>query len=335
MDASTTPLAALAALPRVRLAPLPTPLQRAERLGPTLGVELWIKRDDIGSLGLAGNKVRKLEFALGAALADGADCVVTCGAAQSNHMRATAAAAAQLGLHAVLVVRGTEDAAAPTGNLLLDRLLGAELRWAGTDDWGELNALTEQVADELRAAGRAPYAVPAGCSSPTGALGFVAAYAELRAQLDEAGVAAARLCHASTSGGTHAGLLLGHALADGEGPAPLGFDVGRLYPDPAAHVARLATDAARLLGSDRTFTAADTALDDSELGDGYGAVTPAATAAIRLAAQREGILFDPVYSGKGLAGLVAHARTGEGPLVLWHTGGAQSLFARGFADGLL
>src|SRR4051812_42213992 len=139
-------LAALATRPRVRLAPLPTPLQRARRLGDALGVELWIKRDDIGSLGLAGNKVRKLEFALGAALADGADCVVTCGAAQSNHMRATAAAAAQLGLRAILVVRGEQDDLPPTGNLLLDRLLGAELRWSGTEDWSKLNQLVDDVA---------------------------------------------------------------------------------------------------------------------------------------------------------------------------------------------
>jgi D-cysteine desulfhydrase family pyridoxal phosphate-dependent enzyme len=330
-----TPLAALAAQPRVRLAPLPTPLQPAPRLGEALGAEVWVKRDDVGSLGLAGNKVRKLEFALGAALAAGADCVITTGAAQSNHMRATAAACAQLGLRAVLVVRGESDGGAPTGNLLLDRLLGAELCWAGTDDWGELNALTERIAGQLRDAGATPYAIPAGCSSPTGALGFVAAYRELRDQLAEAGVAARRIVHASTSGGTHAGLLLGRALAGGEGPAPLGFDVGRLYPDPVAHVARIATGAARLLGAELTFGAADVELDDSQLGDGYGAFTPAARDAIRLAARREGILFDPVYSGKGLAGLVARARELGGPLVLWHTGGAQALFADGFATPLL
>lgn len=334
MDSPSTPLIALEAQPRLRLAPVPTPLQRAERLGDALGVELWIKRDDIGSLALAGNKVRKLEFALGAALAQGADCVVTCGAAQSNHMRATAAAAAQLGLRAVLVIRGEQSDEPPTGNLLLDHLLGAELRWAGSEDWGKLNQLVEQVADELRAEGHRPYAVPAGCSSPTGTLGFVAAYAELCAQLAEAGVAATQICHASTSGGTHAGLLLGHALS-GDGPTPLGFDVGRLYPDPPAHVAGIASDAARLLGSELTLSAADIALDGSELGGGYGDVTPAATAAIRLAARSEGILFDPVYSGKGLAGLVAHAGKTDGPLVFWHTGGAQALFARGFADPLL
>lgn len=334
MPTQRNALAALATRPRVRLDPLPTPLQRAPRLGDALGVDLWIKRDDIGSLGLAGNKVRKLEFALGEALANGADCIVTCGAAQSNHMRATAAAAAQLGLRAILVVRGERDDRPPTGNLLLDRLLGAELRWSGTEDWGKLNQRVDDVAQELRTEGLTPYAVPAGCSSPTGALGFVAGYEELCTQLDDAGVVATRVCHASASGGTHAGLALGHRLLR-DGPVPLGFDVGRLSPDPSAHVARLATDAAALLGVELTFMSVDISLDDSQLGDGYGAATAAATAAIELAARREGILLDPVYSGKALAGLIAHAAEADGPLVLWHTGGAQALFARGFADALL
>jgi D-cysteine desulfhydrase family pyridoxal phosphate-dependent enzyme len=324
----------LAAHPRVHLASLPTPLQHAERLGNALGVELWIKRDDVGSLGLAGNKVRKLEFALGAALAAGADCVVTCGAAQSNHMRATAAAAARLGLRAVLVVRGRATHEPPSGNLLLDRLFGAELRWAATDDWTELNMICDQVADDLRTAGASPYVVPAGCSSPIGVLGFVAAYIELCVQLKNAAVTPARLFHASTSGGTHAGLLLGRALID-EGPAPVGFDVGSPYPDPAAHIAQLATGAAGLLNTNVAVAPSDVALDESALGSGYGAVTPEATDAIKLAARTEGILFDPVYSGKGLAGVVTRAGDVEGPVVLWHTGGAQALFAHGFADSLL
>lgn len=328
------PLATLAALPRVQLAPLPTPLQRADRLGRQLGAEIWIKRDDIGSIGLAGNKVRKLEFALGEALSSGCDSVVTCGAAQSNHARATATAAAALGLRSVIVMRGREPGGTPTGNLLLDRLVGTEIRFTGTESWTELNAAVTEVASELEAEGHKPYAMPTGCSTPVGVLGFVAAYCELLRQLGDLGVDAWRVYHASTSGGTHAGLLLGETLAE-RGPSPYGFDVGRLYPDMATHIAGLATDAARLLGSSLSFGPEEIEIDESQIGSRYGAFTDQASAAIRLAARLEGVLFDPVYSGKALAGLVACARESPGPVVIWHTGGAQALFADGFAASLL
>lgn len=327
---------ALERRPRVALASWPTPLERAPRLGAALGVDLWLKRDDVGSFGLAGNKVRKLEFTLGAALADGADCVVTVGAAQSNHCRATAAAAARLGLEAHLLLRGRPPDGVPSGNLLLDRLFGARLQFADVEGWAELGQALADLAGELRAAGRTPVVLPAGGSSPVGALGFVAAYGELLQQLDAAGIETAHLLHASTSGGTHAGLVAGHAL-HGRGPQPLGLEVGRLYDDVPGIVAGLATDAARLLGSEATFAADELVLPEDQLGSGYGAFTDAASEAIAVAARLEGVLFDPVYSAKALAGLAARARVGalEGPVVLWHTGGAQSLFADGFADGAL
>lgn len=325
------PFAALRDRPRVALAALPTPLERAPRLSAELGVEVWLKRDDVGSIGLVGNKVRKLEFSLGDALDRGAKAVVTLGAPQSNHARSTAAAAARLGLGAVLVMRGHDPGGPPTGNLLLDELFGAEVRYAGTDDWTELEATVASMASR-----RGGYAMPAGGSSPVGALGFVAAYRELLDQLDDAGLEPRRVYHASTSGGTHAGLALGHVLAQ-RGPEPYGFDVGKLTDDPRGSVLRLANDAGALLGADVALTESDIRLDSAQLGAGYGAFTEAGVEAIQLVAREEGVVLDPVYSGKAMAGLIADARAGrvDGPVVFWHTGGAPSLFAAGWGERLL
>ena len=326
------PFAALGARPHAELTTLPTPLEPATRLSRELGVEVWLKRDDVGSLGLAGNKVRKLEFTLGEAVAGGADTVVTLGAPQSNHARATASAAARLGLHAVLVMGGSAPAGPPTGNLLLDALFGAEVLYAGTDDWARLAAMVEAVTQER---GRA-YALPAGGSSPVGALGFVAAYVELLGQLEDAGIRPRHVYHASTSGGTHAGLMLGHALAPG-GPEPVGFDVGQIVPDARGLTTWLANEAAALLGVDVGLAEDDAHLDLSQLGDGYGTFTDAGIEAIGLLARTEGVVLDPVYSAKGMAGLIADARAGrlDGPVVFWHTGGGPSLFAAGWGERLL
>ncbi len=326
------PFAALRDRPRVRLTGLPTPLEAAPRLARELGVEVWIKRDDVGSLGLVGNKVRKLEFTLGDALAQGAETVITLGAPQSNHARATASAAARLGLKAVLVMGGERPAGPPTGNLLLDALFGAEVIYAGTQEWAQLAAAVEAAALERENA----YALPAGGSSPAGALGFLAAYEELLDQLESAGIRPRHVYHASTSGGTHAGLMAGHALA-GRGPRPVGFDVGQIVPDARGLVTWLANEAGALIGADLALTAEDAHLDLSQIGDGYGAFTQAGIEAIGLLARTEGILLDPVYSAKGMAGLIADARAGrvEGPVVFWHTGGGPSLFAAGWGERLL
>ncbi len=328
----SNPFAALGGCPRAELAPLPTPLEPAPRLSRELGIEVWLKRDDVGSLGLLGNKVRKLEFTLGEALAAGAQTVVTLGAPQSNHARATASASARLGLRAVLVMGGEPPAGPPTGNLLLDALFGAEVIYAGTQDWEQLAATVESLKRERPDA----YALPAGGSTPVGALGFVAAYAELLAQLESAGIRPQRLYHASTSGGTHAGLMLGHALA-GAGPRPVGFDVGQIVPDARGLVTWLANEAAALLGADVRLTEDDADLDLSQLGEGYGAFTQAGVEAIRLLALTEGVVLDPVYSAKGMAGLVADARAGrlDGPVVFWHTGGGPSVFAAGWGERML
>lgn len=323
-------------LPRASLAPLPTPLTRLPRFGAAIGAEVWMKRDDVGELGLAGNKVRKLEFVLGAARAEGADVVVIVGAEQSNAARAAAAACARLGLRCVLVLSGAEPER-PAGNLLLDRLFGADVRFAGTTDWDALEQAAEDVRAELRADGATPYALPVGASSPLGAVGFAAAWSELVGQLDELGVDASTVIHASSSGGTHAGLLAGRALT-GRGPRIRAIGVAAdIYPDMPAQYAALARGALELLGADAAVAADDVRLDMGFLGAGYAAPTAEAVEAIRLLARTEAIVCDPVYSGKALGALVGAARTGEldGPVVFWHTGGYHALFAPRFADPVL
>ena len=321
-------------LARIRLASLPTPLVRAERFGGAIGADVWIKRDDVGSIGLAGNKVRKLEFVVADAIARGADTLVTAGAAQSNHARATACAAAALGLRCVLVLGGDRPEQAQ-GNLLLDECFGAEARFVGSADWGDIKgALHETVAAE-RDAGADPYLIPLGCSSPLGAVGFVAAYRELVDQLDAAGVAAGEVWHASTSGGTQAGLTLGRHLA-GRGPVVQGVSAGVVWREPAGVLARHATEAAAILGRALAITPDDIWLDTAWVGAGYGEPTPEGLEAIRLLARTEGILCDPVYSGKGLAGLVGAARAGQlaEPVVFWHTGGIPVVFDEQHAAAL-
>ena len=323
-------------LPRATLAELPTPLQRLSRFSAAIGADVWIKRDDVGELGLAGNKVRKLEFVLADAGRRGADVVVIVGAAQSNAARAAAAACVRLGLRCVLVLSGDPPPGA-AGNLLLDRLFGAEIRFAGTTDWAELEQAAEQVREDLRAQGASPYALPAGASSPLGAVGFAAAWHELVEQLEARGVSASTVVHASSSGGTHAGLVLGRALTDG-GPGVRAIGVAAdIYPDTTAQIVALASEAAGLLNADVEVAAGHVSLDMAFLGDGYAVPTPEAVSAIRLLAQTEAIVCDPVYSGKALAAVVAGARDGAlpGTTVFWHTGGYHAVFAPPHGDVLL
>jgi D-cysteine desulfhydrase family pyridoxal phosphate-dependent enzyme len=317
------------ALPRLRLADLPTPLERAERFGAAIGAEVWIKRDDIGSIGLAGNKVRKLEYVLADAIEQGADTIVIIGAEQSNAARATAAACARLGLGCLLVLSGTAPAG-PAGNLLLDTLFGAEVHFAGDVGWAALWEESQRLSEVLRARGATPYTLPAGASSPLGACGFVDAWSELRDQLGDSGVDAESVYYAATSGGTHAGMTLGRAI-DGAGPALRAIAASPdIVPDMPAYVAGLANAAAELLGAGVEVEARDVEIDMAHIGEGYGIPTPEGVAAIRLLARTEGIVCDPVYSGKALAALVA----GEhgGPVVFWHTGGYHALFAPRYGD---
>jgi D-cysteine desulfhydrase family pyridoxal phosphate-dependent enzyme len=310
------------ALPRLRLAGLPTPLEHLPRFSEAIGTEVWIKRDDVGSLGLAGNKVRKLEFTLADAQRQGADTILIIGAEQSNAARATAAACARLGLKCVLVLSGDEPPS-PTGNLMLDHLFGADVRHAGDVGWADLWRASEDIAQELRRDGAHPYPLPAGSSSPLGAVGFTLAWFELLDQLPNEPTA---LYFASSSGGTHAGLLLGRALRPGPPLRSIGV-APDILPDMPGYVTSLAAQAAELIGAGVEIGPAE--IDMSHLGEGYAIPTEEANEAIRTLAQTEAILCDPIYSGKALAALI-HDQP-SGPVVFWHTGGHHALFSPRFS----
>ncbi len=316
-------------LSRVSIAHLPTPLEPLPRLTAQLGgPELWIKRDDQTGLATGGNKARKLEYLVADALAQGADMLITAGAAQSNHARQTAAAAAKFGLARVLVLRG-EEPPQVLGNLLLDRLLGAEVRWAGDLPLPEAMA---QVAEELRAAGRCPYVVPYGGSNAVGASGYVAAMEELLAQGAERDKLFDHVVLASSSGGTQAGMMVGARALGYEGRI-LGISVDPRAESLTHTLAGLATATADRMGLGLTYVPEDFAVNDDYLGGGYGVVGELEREAIRTMARAEGILLDPVYTGRAFGGLLDLIRRGVfGPserVLFWHTGGTAGLFGYG------
>ncbi|MEJ5944099.1 pyridoxal-phosphate dependent enzyme [Pseudokineococcus basanitobsidens] len=322
--------------PLLRLGTWPTPVEPAPRLAEHLGLgrdDLLLKRDDLCGLGGGGNKVRKLERTVGRALAEGADVLVTTGAAQSNHARATAAAARRAGLGCVLVLAGSAPGRA-AGNLVLDELLGAQLEWVGDVALGDLDAAAEQVCARLRAEGSRPSRVPYGGSDALGVLGYVEAAAEIAAQVPDV----AHVVTAVGSGGTMAGLVAGL------GPARvLGVDVGAV-PDPVERVVGLVRgvaaaqpDALPDAAAASTVRAGDLRLRRDEVGEGYGVPTPGSTAALEAAARTEGVVLDPVYTAKALAGLASAVRRGEvrpgGRTVLVHTGGLPGLFGHPSVTG--
>ncbi len=317
----------LARLPHLPMAFLPTPLQPLPRLSARLGgSSLWVKRDDQTGLALGGNKARKLEYLLGEAIAQAADTLITTGAPQSNHARQTAAAAARAGLQCALVLRG-DPPADLTGNLLLDRLLGAEIAWAGTRSTSEVMG---EVADELRARGQRPYLIPLGGSNAVGAVGYVAAMREFIEQCQQAGIAFDAIVFATSSGGTQAGLVVG-GRQTGYAGRIVGISVDNGAGEFRQLLVPLADATAARLGLSPSFKASDFDVRDEYLGGGYGVMGRAEREAIELAAQSEGLLVDPVYTGRALAGLIDLIRRGEfksGQNVLfWHTGGAPALFA--------
>jgi D-cysteine desulfhydrase family pyridoxal phosphate-dependent enzyme len=322
----------LATLPRYPLATLPTPLQRARNLEAALGPRcprIYLKRDDLTGLAFGGNKARKLEYLLADALANEATTLVTEGAVQSNHARITAAAAAIAGLRSVLVLdarHGSEVA----GNLLLDHLLGAEVRIV--PDKVTRTEVMAAIGDELRAAGERPYLIPTGGSVPIGAAGYVTMVAELLGQLVTAAEAPSRLYFATGSLGTQAGLVVG-SRAFSAPFAVYGVAVEHPVEQLIVDGVALANGTAALLESDHRFSAADISIDGAFIGADYGVPTEEGIEAIRLLARTEAIFLDPVYSGKAMAALISHARTGEldpnEAIVFLHTGGGPSLFACG------
>jgi D-cysteine desulfhydrase family pyridoxal phosphate-dependent enzyme len=319
-------------LARLPIAHLPTPVEPLRRLSEQLdGPELWVKRDDQTGLATGGNKTRKLEFLVADALAQEADTLITCGAFQSNHARQTAAAAAKFGLASVLVLRG-EVPSLIQGNLLLDQLLGAEVVWTANRPMEEV---LNETAERLRAKGRRPAIIPYGGSNPVGASGYAAAMEELLAQCTEYGLLFDWIVFASSSGGTQAGLLVG-AHAHGYAGQILGISVDPTAPMLQQTVAELATATASHLGVARTFSPDEILVNDSYLGRGYAVIGERERAAIRLLARSEGILLDPVYTGRafgGLVDLVGRGHFGSQERVLfWHTGGTAGLF--GYAEAM-
>lgn len=307
--------------PRFPLAVTPTPLQPMARLGAELGFAegaLWVKRDDLTGLAGGGNKARKLEFLVGAALAEGCDTLVTAGAAQSNHVRMTAAAARCAGLSCVAVLGG-DDPGTVEGNLVLDHLLGAELVWSGAYDGDRLETVLAETCLRLRGEGRHPFEIPLGGANELGTLGYVVAAAELAAQAPIGSV----VYTASGTGGTQAGLVVGLGHHD----RVRGIDVGALG-DLAERIEALVPAVASRAG--RPFPAGRLHLDPSQMGQGYSMPTEAAREATELAARLEGLLLDPVYTAKALAGLIADRRAGRlapgQPTVFLHTGGLPALF---------
>ncbi len=323
--------------PRVPLAHLPTPLEHLPRLSAELGgPQIYVKRDDCTGLATGGNKTRKLEFSMAAALEEKADTVITVGAVQSNHVRQTAAAACKLGLKCEVLLehRVTDPSEYYTGsgNVLLDRIFGANLREypGGTD----FDAEMEVVAEEVRAAGGKPYIIPGGASNEIGALGYVNCAIEMLGQFDEQGLDVSHIVTATGSAGTQAGLVVGLKAMVSNIPL-LGIGVSVPRDEQEQKVYDLAAATAEYIGKPGCVAREDVVANCDYVGDGYGVPTESMNEAVLMLARTEGLLFDPVYSGKALAGMIDLMRNGtlgDGNVVFLHTGGAAALFA--YADQL-
>jgi D-cysteine desulfhydrase family pyridoxal phosphate-dependent enzyme len=323
---------AILALPRFRLLDGPSPMTRLARFSEALGgdAEIWIKREDLLPLAFGGNKLRNLEFLVGAALSEGADTLVTSGRRWSNHCRLTAAAGAKAGLGVHLVLTGPRRPPGDEGpNEVLDELLGATVHVTDGEDRAERAALVDSVVGGLRTDGRRPFVIDVGGSGPIGAAGQVLAGLEVAQQLAQASIGEATVVIPSATGGTHAGLLAGLALAAPPAHGVLGIAVAAPAAELRPKVEGLLEAVAPLVGIRVEPDAIE--LTDDQLGDGYGKPTEAALEATRLLARTEGILVDPIYTAKALAGLIARVRDGRlrGPVVFWHAGGLPGLFEPG------
>lgn len=322
----------LARYPRVRLGHMPTPLEPMANLSKHLGgPRLWIKRDDCTGLSSGGNKTRKLEFLMAEAQAEKADVVITQGATQSNHARQTAAAAAKLGIACMILLEDrtgfADEAYNLNGNVLLDQLHGASIsrRMGGADMPAEM----ESVAADLRKKGKRPYVIPGGGSNPVGALGYVNCAIELLNQANEMGLKIDLVVHATGSAGTQAGLVAG-LVALNSGIPVLGIGVRAPKDRQEANVLALAERTAVHLGLPDIIKREHVVANCDYVGQGYGIPTEGMVEALKLLARVEGILLDPVYSGKGMAGLIDLIKTGKlsqhKNIVFLHTGGSVGLF---------
>lgn len=323
----------LSRFPRVRLAHLPTPLEALPRLSEHLdGPNLYIKRDDCTGLATGGNKTRKLEFLMAEALEEKADTIITHGAVQSNHARQTAAAAARLGMGCELLfenrVQEPDDAYLNSGNVLLDRLLGARMHHYPKDT--DMTQAMSDLAEELLHKGKRPYIIPGGGSNPVGALGYVNCVLELLVQANEQGLVIDHLVHATGSAGTQAGLIVGLKAMHSAIPL-LGIGVNAPKDLQEERVYSLAVETAEHIGARGCVHRDDVVANCDYVGEGYGLSTDSMKEAVSLLARLEGILADPVYSGKGLAGMFdlikkGYFKQGEN-VVFLHTGGSVGLFA--------
>lgn len=322
----------LSRFPRVSLAHLPTPLEHLPRLSEHLGgPQIYVKRDDCTGLGTGGNKTRKLEFLVADAIEKKADVIITQGAVQSNHARQTAAAACKVGMACELIfekrVEDADDAYKTSGNVLLDRIFGANIREVpkGTD----MDAAMRALADELRAEGKTPYIVPGGGSNTIGALGYVDCALEFMSQANRGGIVIDHVVHATGSAGTQAGLVVGLKMTHSGIPL-LGIGVNAPKDVQEEKVWKLAQETADYVGAPGCVQREDIVANCDYVGDGYGIPTTAMNDAVMLLARLEGLLFDPVYSGKGLAGMIDLVQKGHfgdtGNIVFVHTGGVAGLF---------
>lgn len=316
-------------IPRIHFAHLPTPVEELPRLSASLGgPRLFVKRDDQTGLAFGGNKTRKLEFLVAEAKEQGARTLVSAGALQSNHCRQTAAAAARFGFGCILVLTG-ESPAYPSANLLLDELFGAQI--VTVADRADRDRVLQETFEKAAAEGRKPYLVPYGGSSTTGALGYAFAVEELLNQ----GVRPDWILFGTSSGGTHAGLVLGQRIFGYKGKL-LGISIDESGAWLKTHVSALAAATSERLGPRIDFTPDDVLANDQYCRAGYGVLTDAEREAVSLFARCEGLLLDPVYTGRAAAGMIDLIRKGffkeDEAILFWHTGGQPALFAERYSD---
>lgn len=323
----------LSQFPRISLAHLPTPLEPMDRLSEVLGgPRIFVKRDDCTGLASGGNKTRKLEFLMADALGQGADTVITQGAVQSNHVRQTLAAAARLNLDCRILLENrvpdAEQTYKSSGNVLLDGLFGADIQYC--DSGTDMEAAMEAVAVSVSEAGGRPYIIPGGGSNRVGALGYVDCAHELTGQIGDLGLSTTHIFVASGSAGTQAGLVAGLTALNSP-IETIGISVSAPEAQQISKVHQLASDTAKYIDVVDGVPESKIRVRDQYVGDGYGLPTDGMLEAVQLCAQFEGLLLDPVYAGKAMAGLIGMIRAGElraeDPVVFIHTGGSAALFA--------
>lgn len=317
-------------IPRLLLAQLPTPIEGLPRVSALLGgPTLWVKRDDQTGVAMGGNKVRKLEYVLAEAQANGARTLVTVGGIQSNHCRQTAAMAARLGMDCILVLSG-EPGENPNGNVLLDHLFGAQIVCCKRQD---RDLVLQQTFERAWTDGKRPFLIPLGASTPTGTLGYYTAFEEFLSQKVEVDW----IVVASSSAGTQAGLALG-AKANGSATKVLGISIDHSQVELQEDVCRLAQAAAERINLSVKLTPQEVLVNDQFLGDGYAVMGKPEAEAINLFAKHEGLLLDPVYTGRAAAGLIGLIRQGffgkRERVLFWHTGGTPAIFAKPYSTAL-